>query len=176
MTKRILLAGAAFVAPAVSAWAAPPHVQQGWYDDGRWSVAGAVFADGTKECVLANTQLTAGGEAAFALNDLTGGKSLIMFRDTTLTSGASNRSVKIQVDDNPSFTGQTEIDTERNLLIVPLANTPAPVMTAFLRQLVSGHELHLVTSVKTQTFDLSGSNPALDAFARCIAAMSSEGD
>lgn len=45
-------------------------------------------------------------------------------------------------------------------------------MTVFL--LASGHELHSVTAAKVQTFDLSGSNPALDAFGRCIAAMSAE--
>jgi hypothetical protein len=49
-------------------------------------------------------------------------------------------------------------------------------MTAFLRQLASGNELYLVAGGKTRTFDLSGSIPALEAFGRCIAAMSSDGD
>jgi hypothetical protein len=55
MIKRILLAGAAFAASAVSAWAAevPPSVQRDWYEDGRWSVAGFAFSDGNKDCVLA---------------------------------------------------------------------------------------------------------------------------
>ncbi len=74
------------------------------------------------------------------------------------------------------FKAQSETDTKRDLLIVPLANTPASVMTAFLQQLASGHELHVGAGEETQTFDLSGSSPALDAFGRCIAAMSSNGD
>jgi hypothetical protein len=99
-----------------------------------------------------------------------------MFLDITLTWDASSVSVTIQIDDNPSFTTEAHTDTPRNLLVVPLANTPAPVTTAFLRQLASGHELQLVTATKIETFDLSGSNPALDAFGRGIAAMSSDGD
>ena len=82
----------------------------------------------------------------------------------------------LQIDDNPSFSAQSETDTTRNLLIVPLVNTPAAVMTSLLDQLASGNELHLVAAAKTQTFDLSGSSPALDAFGRCIAAMSSDSD
>jgi hypothetical protein len=174
---RILLAGAAFAASAASAWTAdvPPSVQQGWYEDGRWSVAGAAFADGNKACVLANTQPTARGETGFVLNDFAGGKTIIMFRDTTIIWDASAGSVTFQIDDNPSFTARTETDTKRNLLIVPLANTPGSVMTALLDQLASGQQLHVVTSVDKLMFNLSGSSPAFDAFGRCIAAMSSDG-
>ena len=173
---RILLVGAAFVASAASAWAdVPPSVQQGWYKDGHWSVAGTVFADGNKECVLVYRQPAARGETGFALNDFAGGNSTIMFLDTTITWDASAGSVTFQIDDNPSFTARTEIDTARNLLIVPLANTPGSVMTAFLDQLASGHQLHLVTAVETRTFNLSSSSPALEAFGRCIAAMPSDG-
>jgi hypothetical protein len=48
-------------------------------------------------------------------------------------------------------------------------------MAAFLRQLAGGQELHLVTAAKIETFNLFGSNPAIDAFGRCIAAMSFNG-
>ena len=98
---RILLAGAVFAASAASAWAAdvPPSVQQGWYEDGRWSVSGAAFADGNKTCVLANTQPTPGGETGFVLNDFARGKTIIMFRDTTIIWDASAGSVTFQIDD-----------------------------------------------------------------------------
>ena len=178
MTKRILhLATAALAVSASFAWAAdvPPSVQRGLYEDGHWSVAGVAFADGNRDCVLANTQRMSSGETAFVLNEFGSGVSTIMFRDTTITWDASGGSVTFWVDDNPSFTALTRTDATRNLLIVPLANTSGSVMTTFLHQLTSGHELHLVTEVKTETFDLYGSSPAFDAFGHCIAAMSSDG-
>jgi hypothetical protein len=173
-SKRIPLAAAAFAASVSLACAAgvPPKVQQVLYDNGHWSVAGSSFADGNKQCLLINTQQTAGGETDFAFSDFRGRGSIIMFHDTTTTWDASSGSVTIQIDSNPSFIAKTETDTTHNVLIVPLADTPAPLMTAFLGQLAAGHEMHLVASVKTLTFDLSGNNQALAVFGRCISAMS----
>jgi hypothetical protein len=43
MTRRIVLAVAAFAASAASPWAAaPPSVQQDWYEGVCWSVRGAL--------------------------------------------------------------------------------------------------------------------------------------
>jgi hypothetical protein len=175
----MLLAGAAFATTATSAWAAvvPPSVQRGWYEDGRWSVAGFAFADGNKDCVLANTQPTSGGEAAFVLSDFLGGKSLIMFHDTTITWDALGGSVTFQIDSNPSFTAQARPDTTRRILVVALAGTPSMIMGAFMNQLASGHLLLVTPSAGTpRTFTLDGAQPALDAFGHCIATMSSDGE
>lgn len=146
MIKRLLPVGAAFAASVASAWpAVPPSVQRDWHEGVRWSVRGAAFADGKKECVLANIQPRSGGITSFVLSDVNDDHSMIMFDDTTITWDAAGGSLTLQVDGNPSFTGQSETDTKRNLLIVPLANTPGPVMTALLDQLASGHELHVGT-------------------------------
>jgi hypothetical protein len=54
----------------------------------------------------------------------------------------SGEAITIQIDANPILTAKTETDEKRNFLIVPLANTSASVMTAFLRQLAAGHKMH----------------------------------
>ena len=95
-----------------------------------------------------------------------------MFRDTTITRDASGGSVTFQIDGNPSFTAQAKTDTTRSVLVVPLANTPGPVMTAFLHQLVNGS----MWLPQRKHEPLSGSNPALVTFSRCIVAMSSDSD
>jgi len=83
MTVRFLLAGAAFAASEAFALAdVPPSVERGWYLNGRWSISGFAFADGNKECVLANRQPTSRGELVFVLSEFGGGGSSIMFHDT----------------------------------------------------------------------------------------------
>ncbi len=178
MTNRVLLTGVAFAVLTTSVWAAdvPPSVKHGWYEDGLWSVAGFAFADGSNDCVLANAQPTPSGETAFVLTQFGGGDSTIMFHDTTITANASGGSITFQIDGAPSFTARPKTDTAHNLLVVPLANTPGLVMTAFLHELTSGQELSVVTAVGTRTFDLSGSSPAFAAFGRCIVAMSPDAD
>jgi hypothetical protein len=129
------------------------------------------FADGNRSCLLGNTQPAPHGEIAFVLSDFGGGRSIIQLRDSTITWDASGGPITLRIDGNPSFTAQTETDTAHNLLVVPLANTPGPVMTQFLQQLANGHQLHVTTTVGTRIFDLSGSGPPFDAFGRCIVAM-----
>jgi hypothetical protein len=176
MTKRGLLAAAAFAASAVSAWAAnvPPSALRGWYEDGRWLVAESAFADGNEDCMLANTQPASSGETAFVLSEFGGGNSTIMFRDTTITWDASGGSVTFQIDNNPSFTAPAQADVTRNVLIVPLRGTPSTIMRAFMNQFASGRVLLVTASAGTpRTFRLDGVQAALDAFGRCITAMRS---
>lgn len=63
------------------------------------------------------------GITVFVLSDVSDGHSIIMFQGSAIVWGASSGSVTIQTDGNPSFTAQSDTDTKRNLLIVPLANT-----------------------------------------------------
>jgi hypothetical protein len=174
VTKRGLLIASAFVASASLAWAAdtPPFVQRGLYKDGRWSVAGLAFANGYRNCVLANTQHMSGGETAFVLNEFGSDDSAIMFRDTSVTWDASGGSITFQVDDNPSFTAEANTDTRRNLLVVPLRGTSSTIMGMFMNQLASGHQLKVTANARTpRTFVLNDAQLALDAFGRCVAAL-----
>ena len=174
---RFVLAAAPFAASAAFALAAdvPPSVQRSWYDDGPWSVAGFAFADGNKDCVLANTRPTSNGKSAFVLSDFGGRGSNIIFRDTTINWNASDESIGFTIDGNPSFTTQAQTDTRHNTLVVVLNNTSSTIMDAFMNELESGRVLLVTPSAGTpRAFALDGVNPALEAFGRCIAAMSSD--
>jgi hypothetical protein len=72
MTKWILLAGVGFAASVAPALAAdvPPSLQRSWYGNGRWSVAGFMFANGNKDCVLANTQPMSSGNQLLCRTNL----------------------------------------------------------------------------------------------------------
>ncbi len=176
---RILLVGTAFWASTAFTLAAgvPPSVERGWYLNGRWAVSGIAFADGHKDCVVANTQPTSRGKSAFVLSEFGGGGSTIIFRDTAVTWDASGASLTFQIDGNPSFTAAAQTDTARNVLVVALSGTPSTIMSAFMNQLESGRLLLVTPSAGTpRTFALDGVGPALDAFGRCVAAMSSGDD
>jgi hypothetical protein len=176
VTVRFLLACVVFAASAAFAGDVPPSTQSDWYNLGPWSVAGIAFADGHESCVVANTQPLPDGLSAFVLSDFGGGDSSLMFRDTTITWDASGESATFQIDGNPSFTAQAQTDTKRNVLYFPLFGTPRTVMGAFMNQLASGRILRVTPTAGTpRTFALDGAKPALDAFGRCIAAMSSTG-
>jgi len=178
VTVRFLFAAAAFAAPAAFAMATDvaPSLERGWYLNGLWSVSEYAFTDGHKDCVLVNTQSLPSGLSAFGLNEFGGGASTIMFRDTTITWNGSSKSLTFQIDGNPTFIALAQTDTRNNILIVALDNTPSAIMGAFMKQLESGRLLLVTPSAGTpRTFELDGIQPALDAFGRCIAAMSSDG-
>jgi hypothetical protein len=175
MTKGLPLASAAVATSAAFAWAdgAPPSVQKNWYM-GRWSVAGFAYADGKKNCVLANTQPGSSGETTFLLTRTDGDATNIVFNDTTITWDASIGSITFQIDSNPRFTALAQGDTTHNTLIVPLRDTPSTIMGAFMNQLASGRLLVVTANAGTpRTFTLDGVGLALVAFGQCIAEMHS---
>lgn len=183
---RILLAGAGFSASVAFALAAgvPPNVERGWYLNGHWAVSGIAFADGHKDCVVANTQPTSRGKSAFVLSEFSDGGSTIIVRATTVTWDASRASLTFQIDGNSLFTAEAQTDKTHNVLVVGLNGTPSTIMSAFMNQPVSGRLLLVTPGAGTpRTFALDGVQPALDgvqpaleAFGRCVAEMSSGDD
>jgi hypothetical protein len=58
--------------------------------------------------VLANILPRSGEITGFVLSDISGGRPLIMFQDTTDVWGVSSGSVTIKIDGNPSSLGRVK--------------------------------------------------------------------
>jgi hypothetical protein len=79
------------------------------------------------------------------LTQFGGGDWAIMFRYTAITRGASGGSITFQIGSNPPPSPRNpKAMWSHNLLVVPLANQPRPVMAAVLYELASSHQLQIV--------------------------------